>query len=393
MGSKIVTKDSLAVRTRPKRLGDLIGQEKTVNVLKGYISRKQMPKTILFAGRTGSGKTTLARIVNRIVNCSNLDGYNPCLKCPSCLASLNSKHPDFLEVNGASERGIDDIRAVVKQSYYAPKYNMRVILIDEAHGLTSTAINALLKPIEEPPPKTIWIFGTTEPEKLKEVILGRCARNYLDYPTVEEVVERLAKISRKEFGVKIHKLIKPYYEKIAESSGLQPRNAVQTLEMVGNLVSAKKSVDKKGIEELLKKTISSLGEIDSITIKLLGFLYRKKLRGPMVIFSELEQERIDEMLILAHRYSYYAATYLLSKAANEKVPVRSFFGLNRIRFEAYLNKLDITNPAIPLFVCSCITKTMERIRTGLVSKEQAFVSMLYEISKEFSLLSSRTKIM
>ncbi len=168
----------LARKYRPKSFSEVIGQSHIVRTLTNALKLKKLSHALLFSGIKGTGKTTIARIVAKALNCLQLkDGYEPCNECPNCQEINKGIFVDVLEIDAASNRGIDQIRELIENLKYAPvKGKAKVYIIDEAHMLTKEASNALLKSLEEPPSHVYFILATTEPNKLLPTILSRCQR-------------------------------------------------------------------------------------------------------------------------------------------------------------------------------------------------------------------------
>ena len=217
---------SLAVKYRPRKLDDLLGQDAVVAKLRGVFSSKKIPAGFLIVGGTGRGKTTTARMIARHINCKTLDSCGKCENCES-FGDSGEAHPDYEEINVADERGIDDLRAIIRKSINRPRLGkFRVILLDECHQLTPQAAEVLLKPLEEPPPATVWILGTTDPEKLKQTVVKRLMPLKM-LPIDKAVVEkRIKQIARKEDITLKDKV----FDKIAEASAGHMRDAIQLLE-------------------------------------------------------------------------------------------------------------------------------------------------------------------
>ncbi|MEE3362683.1 MAG: DNA polymerase III subunit gamma/tau, partial [Anaerovoracaceae bacterium] len=163
-------------RYRPETFDEVIGQDHIVKVLKNQIEQDSVSHAYLFCGTRGTGKTTMARLLAKGVNCL-ADSGRPCGKCENCIDIQNGSFVDLIEIDAASNRGIDDIRSLRESVNYAPSVGRRkVFIIDEVHMLTKEADNALLKTIEEPPENVIFILCTTEPDSLLPTILSRCIR-------------------------------------------------------------------------------------------------------------------------------------------------------------------------------------------------------------------------
>jgi DNA polymerase-3 subunit gamma/tau len=189
---------------RPQRFSSIVGQEAIVTTLKNALKFKRVAHAYLFCGSRGTGKTTLARLFAKALNCQALtpDG-EPCNQCPSCLDITSGRSLDVLEIDGASNRGIDDIRQINETVCYASssgKY--KIYIIDEVHMLTKEAFNALLKTLEEPPPNVKFFFATTEPHKVLPTIISRCQRFDLNRIPVDQIIGKLKSITQ-DLGIPV----------------------------------------------------------------------------------------------------------------------------------------------------------------------------------------------
>lgn len=189
-------------RWRPQRFSEVVGQEYTVQTLKNAVAQGRLHHAYLFAGPRGTGKTSVARILAKAVNCENPQEGEPCNECPTCQRIGRGISLDVIEIDGASNRGIDQIRQLREEVNFVPaETRYKVYIIDEVHMLTNEAFNALLKTLEEPPRRVIFIFATTEPHKLPPTVASRCqAFEFKNIPP--ELIEgRLKEICAAE-GVK-----------------------------------------------------------------------------------------------------------------------------------------------------------------------------------------------
>lgn len=186
----------IARKFRPQLFRDVIGQEAIVLTLKNAIKLKRLAQAYLFCGSRGTGKTTLARIFAKALNCLQPTEHNePCNQCASCKEISSGSSLDVLEIDGASHRGIEDIRQINETvGYAAASGNYKIYIIDEVHMLTKEAFNALLKTLEEPPPKVKFFFATTEPHKVLPTILSRCQRFNLNRIPLEKIVAKLSEV-------------------------------------------------------------------------------------------------------------------------------------------------------------------------------------------------------
>jgi len=167
----------LARKLRPSRFDDLIGQETTAQTLRNAVLSDRVAHAFLFTGSRGVGKTSAARILTRAVNCLNPDNGDPCNRCENCTEINQNASADVIEIDAASNRGIENIRELRENVNYVPaKCRYKIYIIDEAHMLTLESFNALLKTLEEPPPYVKFIFATTDPHKIPPTIISRCQR-------------------------------------------------------------------------------------------------------------------------------------------------------------------------------------------------------------------------
>lgn len=183
---------------RPKTFDDVMGQDIIVKTLKNSIIQNKISHAYLFAGPRGSGKTTIAKILARTVNCQNLNGTEACNKCVCCTQN-NTQNMDIIEIDAASNNGVDEIREINNKVNLVPSLGKyKIYIIDEVHMLTIGAFNALLKTLEEPPSHVIFILATTDPQKVPITILSRCQR--FDFKKISEgkIIERLKYITEQE---------------------------------------------------------------------------------------------------------------------------------------------------------------------------------------------------
>ncbi|MCL8208859.1 MAG: DNA polymerase III subunit gamma/tau [Actinomycetia bacterium] len=192
-------RQALYRRYRPRRFADVVGQDVAVQVLREAVRRDLLSHAYLLAGPRGTGKTSVARILAEAAACHAPDDGEPCGRCPSCLAAEGTGHLDIVEIDAASNRGIDEVRDLRERVLHAPVLGRRkVYVVDEVHMLTTEAFNAFLKTLEEPPAHVLFIFATTEPHKLPITVLSRCQR--YDFHRIPEplLVARLRAVAEAE---------------------------------------------------------------------------------------------------------------------------------------------------------------------------------------------------
>ncbi len=199
---------AIARKYRPGTFDEIVGQEHVTRTLRNAIARGRVHHAFLFTGARGVGKTTAARALAKSLNCERGPTAEPCGECVSCVEIAAGRNPDLIEIDGASNNSVDDIRDLCDNVQYAPQRGgSKIYLIDEVHMLSKGAFNALLKTLEEPPPHVVFIFATTEPNKIPDTILSRVQR--FDFKRIPEqgVIKRLARIAESEgSGISEHGL-------------------------------------------------------------------------------------------------------------------------------------------------------------------------------------------
>ncbi|MCL5972746.1 MAG: DNA polymerase III subunit gamma/tau [Firmicutes bacterium] len=247
---------------RPRSFEEVVGQSRVVMTLREAVRQRRLTHAYLFSGPRGTGKTSIARILAKAVNCENLSpSGDPCLQCASCVALERGNHLDVIEIDAASNRGIDEIRDLREHLGQAPVMGkQRVYIIDEVHMLTEPAFNALLKTLEEPPEHVLFVLATTESHKLPITVLSRCQRYEFQRFRVGEIQERLRQVAAHE---KIP--ISPEaLELLAEFGDGALRDALSLLDQVSSSVGVE--ITRDHIENmvgalspaLLEETVSAL---------------------------------------------------------------------------------------------------------------------------------------
>ncbi len=188
-----------ARKWRPTKFSEVVGQEHVTATLLNSLKLGRVAHAYIFAGPRGVGKTTVARILAKAINCLNPQDYEPCNECEMCVEISSGRSIDVLEIDGASNRGIDEVRDLRESVRYTPtKAKYKVYIIDEVHMLTKEAFNALLKTLEEPPTHVLFIFATTEPQRVPPTILSRCQRFDFRRIEINKIIERLNLIAQQD---------------------------------------------------------------------------------------------------------------------------------------------------------------------------------------------------
>jgi len=278
----------LARKYRPKNFDEVCGQEHITRILKNAIKENRVAHAYLFSGPRGTGKTSVARIFAKYLNCEKGEGGKPCEECQSCKSISAGTSMDVLEIDGASNRGIDEIRNLRNNANLRPANSpFKIYIIDEVHMLTTEACNALLKTLEEPPSYVKFFFATTAPEKMLPTILSRCQKFGFRPFTSEEIVSKLEGICVLE-NVKIESKA---LHVIFEFSGGSLRDALSILDQL--IVNARDNL------VTFSDTREFLGMVEeNSVIELLGYLRKRDIKSSVTRFHVLLGEGKDPALIL-----------------------------------------------------------------------------------------------
>ncbi len=323
---------------RPQKFSEVVGQEHVVKTLTNSILGNNISHAYLFTGPRGSGKTTIARLFAKAINCEKLDGVEPCNKCSSCTEIIENKSMDLIEIDAASHRGIDDVRELREGIRFAPvKSKYKIFIIDEAHQLTKDAANALLKTLEEPPAHAVFLLATTEAHKMISTIVSRCQRFDFKRLQTPEIIKKLNFISKKE-NIKFEDAA---LSLIALNARGSFRDAESLLDQCMNFAGKEGIVKAKDIKELL-----GVVEVRQIA-QFVDFLISKDAKQAVLSLNSMADNGVD-LQEFAKTLVFYLRQALLFKInpdfLNPQNSGLSFEELNKIKAQtAGLLQKDIQN--------------------------------------------------
>ncbi|MDP3057704.1 MAG: DNA polymerase III subunit gamma/tau [bacterium] len=269
---------------RPKNFSEIIGQEKTVKILTSAVGSGRVAHAYLFTGPRGTGKTTIARILAKAINCTARIGGEPCNKCENCVTLNTGRTFDVVEIDAASNTGVDNIRDLKESIGFSPTHlKYKVFIIDEVHMLSKGAFNALLKMLEEPPEHAIFVLATTEIHKIPPTIISRVQRFDFRKFRLDEIVERLKDITKQE-KVKVEKGV---LEVIALSADGGMRDAES---MLGQIISLEAPGEEIKLAEV--KMVLGLTDTESV-LKFIGFISKNQFKEAIIFLNEITFEGQD----------------------------------------------------------------------------------------------------
>ncbi len=319
-----------ARRWRPQLFDEVVGQEHVVKTLKNSILQNRLAQAYLFSGTRGVGKTTTARILAKSLNCAEEITITPCGKCDRCLEISEGNSIDVIEIDGASNNSVEDIRELRENVKYAPaKGRFKIYIIDEVHMLSKSAFNALLKTLEEPPNHVKFIFATTEENKIPETILSRCQCFEFRHISLKDSVLQLKKIAEKD-GIKIEEESLALIARTADGS---MRDAQSILDQV--ISFAGKEVKKDDI-------ISVLGLVGFDLVALFVDKIIEKDPSPLLeLFQKLVFQGQDFNLFLKELLEYIRNLIVLkiSKESKKLIPL-SYTEMDRLKGQIEKISLD-----------------------------------------------------
>ncbi|OGY23172.1 MAG: DNA polymerase III, subunit gamma and tau [Candidatus Woykebacteria bacterium RBG_13_40_15] len=375
---------------RPQALSEVVGQEQIRDQLLAQLKSGKISHAYLFSGSRGTGKTSVARIVAKAVNCSTYTGNvfgEPCNKCEVCVSVTDGSNLDLIEIDAASNRGIDEIRELREKIKLAPAGGkFKVYIIDEAHMLTGEAFNALLKTLEEPPAHAIFILATTEPHKIPATIASRVTKFDFKMPDVSQIKEKLTSIVKKEaWGISADSL-----EEIAKMAAGAFRDAEVLLEKVV-------SVDTKAD---LEKTLSILGKKETASSISLLDLLEKGMAKESLIWLDSYLKEGGNVRILTESVLEILRKIILVKAGagvvlepiakeelealvelNKKLPKERLLKLTDLFNKSIEQLRDSTIPQLPLEI-AIVEGSLDKMGEAIVEEDKDIANVTEEPKEE-----------
>ncbi len=294
---------------RPKTFSDVVGQEHITETLKNELAQGKTVHAYLFTGTRGTGKTSCAKILANAVNCLDSKNGDPCLECESCKTILGDQNTDIVEIDAASNNGVENIRELKERISFAPassKY--RVYIIDEVHMLSLGAFNALLKTLEEPPKHVIFILATTEVHKLPATILSRCQR--FDFRRIEtsKICERLQFVAQNE-GLT---LTDSAATLIASAADGGMRDALSILDLCA---SSSKEIDEQVVE-----SVCAMAGNDYL-LEMADFIKDKDTENALLMLDKLHNSSVDMLRLLGELISHFRDLMIVKTVKSDKKPI------------------------------------------------------------------------
>jgi len=345
---------------RPQKFSELFGQDHIKTTLQNALEGGRIVHAYLFSGPRGTGKTTTARLLAKSVNCQNFQDGEPCNQCFSCQEIQRGQSLDLIEIDAASNRGIEEIKDLREKIKFTPsRSKYKVYVIDEVHQLTQPAFNALLKTLEEPPAHAIFVLATTEAHKVPLTVLSRCQRFDFRRLSILDLVKRLSYVAEQE-GLKIDEEAKKL---ISESSFGSARDAESLLDLI--LGRGLSEITKKDVEEILGKT-----ETERIK-QLYEFLLKKDVASSLSLLSEVIEEGKD-----LFQFSNNLIEFLREKLIENPSPALVSFIKILCQAQKEMKTTPFLQLPLELAIVEIATENMQKIEVNKSDSNPTFQNSL-----------------
>ena len=361
----------IARKWRPVSFEDVIGQEHIITTLQNAISHNRIAHAYLFTGSRGVGKTSTARIFARALNCVNGPTITPCGTCRMCEEIIQGNSMDVMEIDGASNRGIDQIRELRESVKFVPSQGtFKIYIIDEVHMLTKEAFNALLKTLEEPPSHVIFIFATTEPHRMLPTILSRCQRFDFRRISQSKISAQLKKIAKADNIEVEHKVI----EAIAKAGDGSMRDAQSMFDQIISFSGSKISFNQ--VSQIL-----GLYDIDYFT-NLVYFSYKKDINSGIASINKIIREGQDVNHVLEGLLNHYRHL-LLVRLLDDKNDVLE---CTQEELKTYKDQSKLYTPIELEYAIELISDVSSKMRFAL-SKQTSMELLFLKLARLKSIIS------
>ena len=357
--------ETLYRKYRPIDFDTVVGQDVIVKTLRNQIVKGSTAHAYLFSGTRGTGKTTVAKIFARAINCPNEINGNPCNECPTCKAALEGTNLNIVELDAASNNGVDDIRKIIDQLEYLPRdgEKKKIFIIDEVHALSGSAAQAFLKSLEEPPEHVVFILATTDPNKLPETVLSRCQKYNFKRINIESIVAYLKKISDAE-KIDIDEDALVF---IAEKSDGSMRESISKLDRVRAYASSDK-LTKENVLDIL-------GIVDDDDFsKLTKAINESDIERAISILSDC-LERGKDISQFTNDFIWHLRNLLIAKDIKE--PIESL-NITRSNFEKLKKEGEVISKDVLIYFIEELSRTINLMKydeNRRVILETAFIRL------------------
>lgn len=345
---------NLTAKYRPQTFADVAGQDAVKAILSRAAAKDKIAPAYLFSGTRGVGKTTIARIFAKALNCVNAPTGEPCNKCSNCKQITAGVAVDVIEIDGASNRGIDDARRLKEDIGYAPvECRYKVFIIDEAHMLTKEAFNALLKTLEEPPPRATFILATTEPHKFPATIVSRCQHYIFRMLSQPDLVTHLENIMNRE-----ELTFEPGALQIIAKRGAG--SVRDSMSLLGQALAMGADVLR---ESEVRGFLGLAGQ--DVFFQLMGAMHSRNLVSVGQVLRQVLDQGLDLGFFLRELTNCWRNMFLLCQAGEEALPLLGFSGEEAKDWMAWAAKFE------PAHIHACWQMTLDGQRKVMTSLEPA----------------------